>query len=125
MYCKRYIHLIARKFSFKTRLISHYTSTTPVKKNRSSNRQGPPPPPPPLSRGFEKPEGPSALQPTTEIYSLSPTNRNYDVFVACRDFIIAISKVLHKLGRRALITSFTNSFIIYLRGCSKMTSGKI
>ena len=39
-----------------------YTSTAPEKKNRSSNRLGTR-----LSRGVEKPEGPSALQPTTEI----------------------------------------------------------
>ena len=41
-----------------------YTSTAPVKKNRSSNRLGTP-----LSLVVEKPEGSSALQPTTEIKS--------------------------------------------------------
>ena len=46
--------------------ISFYsTSSPPEKENVSRNRLGPPPPPPP-SRGVEKPEGPSALQPTTE-----------------------------------------------------------
>ena len=39
-----------------------YIFTAPVKKNRSSNRLGTP-----LSRGVEKPEGPSALQPTIEM----------------------------------------------------------
>ena len=43
------------------------TASSPEQKNPSSNRLGPPPPPLPLSRpGVEKPEGPSALQPTTE-----------------------------------------------------------
>ena len=41
-----------------------YTSSYPGKKKRSSNKLGTP-----LSRGVEKPEGPSALQPTTEIKS--------------------------------------------------------
>ena len=41
-----------------------YSTTSPEKKNPSSNRLGTPPPP--LARGVEKPEGPSALQPTTE-----------------------------------------------------------
>ena len=39
-----------------------YTSTAPVKKNRSSNRLETP-----LRRGVEKPDGPSARLPTTEI----------------------------------------------------------
>ena len=38
-----------------------YTSTAPVKKHRSSRLRTP------LIRGVEKPEVPSALQPTTEI----------------------------------------------------------
>ena len=38
-----------------------YTSTAPEKENRSSNRLGT------LAGEVEKPEGPSALQPTTEI----------------------------------------------------------
>ena len=42
--------------------ISFYSTTSsPEKKKPSSNRLGTP-----LSRGVEKPEGPSALQPTTE-----------------------------------------------------------
>ena len=44
--------------------ISYSTSSSPEKENVSSNRLGTPPPPP--SRGVEKPEGPSTLQPTTE-----------------------------------------------------------
>ena len=49
-----------------------YTSTSPVKNNRTSNRLGPPPP---LSRGVEKPEGPSALQPTTEMAERDKSDR--------------------------------------------------
>ena len=42
--------------------ISFYSTSSLEKKNPSSNRLGTP-----LSRGIEKPEGPSALQPTTEL----------------------------------------------------------
>ena len=53
--------------------IFSYISTAPEKKNRSSNRLGTP-----LSQGVEKPEGPSALQPATEItHALSHTHASW------------------------------------------------
>ena len=52
--------------------ISFYsTSSSPEKENTSSNRLGTP-----LSRGAEKPEGPSALQPTTESVCCHQSWRN-------------------------------------------------
>ena len=57
-------HLIQTTCYNHLRLFLHIISR---KEKTSSNRLGPPPPPPPpLSRGVEKLEGPSALQPTAE-----------------------------------------------------------
>ena len=50
------------------------TSSSPEKEIKSRNRLGTPPPPP--RRGVEKPEGPSALQPTTEYWYNSATRLN-------------------------------------------------
>ena len=58
-------HLLHTFYIPPATTISFYsTSSSPEKENVSSNRLGTPPPPP--RRGVEKPEGPSALQPTTE-----------------------------------------------------------